>query len=115
MGTGLRIPKRIPLGTDMSGTVEALGGAVTRFKRGDEVFGETIRSHQWKSGGACAEYVAVREQALELKPANVSFELAASADVGIHRPPDGCGATSTFSPASAAGERGRRWRRLDDA
>jgi len=78
MGNGPRRPKPAPLGTDMAGTVEAIGSAVTRFKPGDDVFGETIRGHQWKSGGAYAEYVAVREQALEPKPANVSFEVAAS-------------------------------------
>ena len=78
MGNGLRRPKPAPLGTDMAGVVEAVGRAVTRFRPGDEVFGETIRGHQWRSGGAYAEYVAVREAALEPKPSNVTFEVAAS-------------------------------------
>jgi NADPH:quinone reductase-like Zn-dependent oxidoreductase len=78
MGNGLRRPKQVPLGTDMAGVVEAVGRAVSRFRPGDEVFGETIRSHQWKNGGAYAEYVAVRERALELKPPNVTFEVAAT-------------------------------------
>ncbi len=77
MGSGLRRPKaRVP-GTDVAGVVEAVGAGVTRFAPGDEVFGECVRGHQWKNGGAYAELVAVREAALEPKPPNVSFEQAA--------------------------------------
>ena len=77
-GSGLREPKqRIP-GTDIAGVVEALGKNVTRFKIGDEVFGETIKGMQWVNGGAFAEYAAVAEEGLAHKPAGVSFEQAAS-------------------------------------
>jgi NADPH:quinone reductase-like Zn-dependent oxidoreductase len=44
----------------------------------DEVFGETIRGHQWTNGGAYAEYATAPEFALALKPANVTFEQAAA-------------------------------------
>jgi NADPH:quinone reductase-like Zn-dependent oxidoreductase len=46
--------------------VEAVGGNVARLKPGDEVFGA--------GDGTLAEYVAVAEDGLVLKPANVSFE-----------------------------------------
>jgi NADPH:quinone reductase-like Zn-dependent oxidoreductase len=65
-------------GTDMSGVVESVGRNVTQFQPGDDVFGETIGSMQWTNGGAFAEYVTVAEECLALKPANISFEQAAS-------------------------------------
>jgi NADPH:quinone reductase-like Zn-dependent oxidoreductase len=78
LGAGVRRPKqRIP-GTDLAGVVEAVGVGVTGFKQGDEVFGESIRGYQWTNGGAFADYAAVRGDNLAPKPANVSFEQAAS-------------------------------------
>lgn len=78
MGAGVRKPKhRIP-GTDLAGVVESVGTSVTGFKAGDEVFGESIKGHQWINGGAFAEYAAVRGENLAPKPANVTFEQAAS-------------------------------------
>ena len=72
--TGLRKPKITRLGTDFAGAVEAVGKNVTRFKPGDEVFGGKT--------GAFAEYVCVREErAITLKPANVTFEQAASVPI----------------------------------
>jgi len=71
LDAGLGKPADPRLGVDFSGTVEAVGKSVTRFKPGDEVFGGKF--------GALAEYVAVREErALALKPANVSHEQAAA-------------------------------------
>jgi NADPH:quinone reductase-like Zn-dependent oxidoreductase len=58
MGAGLRRPKHQVPGTDLAGHVESVGASVTRFKPGDEVFGESIAGHQWRNGGAFAEYVA---------------------------------------------------------
>jgi NADPH:quinone reductase-like Zn-dependent oxidoreductase len=78
MGSGFFKPKNPIPGTDMAGVVEAVGKNVTEFQPGDEVFGETIGSMQWVNGGAYAEYVAVAEECLALKPANVTFEQAAS-------------------------------------
>ncbi|MGI5268047.1 NAD(P)-dependent alcohol dehydrogenase [Nonomuraea sp. CA-218870] len=77
MGSGLRRPKNLVPGTDMAGVVESAGAAVTRFRPGDEVFGETLRGMQWKNGGAYAEYVAVPEDHLAPKPVVVGFEQAA--------------------------------------
>jgi NADPH:quinone reductase-like Zn-dependent oxidoreductase len=67
---GLRKPKNSVRGTDVAGTVEAVGSGVTRFKPGDEVFG-------W-SNGSYAEYTAAAEDSLALKPANLTFEQAAA-------------------------------------
>jgi NADPH:quinone reductase-like Zn-dependent oxidoreductase len=74
MGVGLRKPKDTRLGVDFAGTVEAVGKNVTKFKPGDEVFGGRT--------GAFAEYVCVREgRAVALKPANITFEQAASVPI----------------------------------
>jgi NADPH:quinone reductase-like Zn-dependent oxidoreductase len=71
---GLRKPKSNRLGLDLAGVVVTVGGNVTRFKPGDEVFGS--------STGTLAEYVCLPEdQALVLKPANMSFEQAAAVPV----------------------------------
>ena len=78
MGAGLLKPTNPVPGTDMAGHVEAVGRNVTQFQPGDEVFGETVHGHQWKNGGAYAEYVSVPENALAVKPANVTFEQAAA-------------------------------------
>lgn len=72
--SGLGTPKTSQLGVDFAGTVEAVGRSVTRFKPGDEVFGGRT--------GAFAEYVRVREnRAVVLKPANLTFEQAASVPI----------------------------------
>ena len=78
MGNGLRRPKNVVPGTDLAGVVETVGRSVTRFKPGDQVFGESAK-FGWVSGGAYAQYAAVREDWLVHKPANISFEQAAAA------------------------------------
>lgn len=78
MGAGFSKPTNPIPGTDMAGVVESVGKNVTRFRRGDEVFGETVRTHVWTHGGAFAEYVSVRQEWLALKPGNITFEQAAS-------------------------------------
>jgi len=74
LGIGLRKPKDTRVGVDFAGTVEAVGKNVTQFKAGDEVFGG--------KGGAFGEYVTPRaDRAVTLKPANVTFEEAASVNI----------------------------------
>lgn len=64
MGNGIRSPKdRVP-GTDVAGTVEAVGSAVTRFRPGQRVWGETVRGIQWRNGGAWAEHATAPEDGL---------------------------------------------------
>jgi NADPH:quinone reductase-like Zn-dependent oxidoreductase len=79
---GLAKPKQPILGVDFSGTVEAVGGAVTRFAPGDEVFGS--RGGRF---GAHAELVCVAENGfLARKPRNMSFDEAATLFVGAACP-----------------------------
>jgi len=66
-------PRKQILGADIAGTVEAVGSRVTRFKPGDEVFGDL-----WDNWGGFAEYACAPEAALEAKPANSTFEEAAA-------------------------------------
>src|SRR5215218_198092 len=68
-GYGLRAPKNPVLGADVAGVVEAVGKDVTRFRRGDEVFGI--------GKGSYAEYARAPEDKLAPKPANLTFEQAA--------------------------------------
>ncbi|HEX9363356.1 MAG TPA: NAD(P)-dependent alcohol dehydrogenase [Candidatus Dormibacteraeota bacterium] len=73
MGFGLRAPKVRVRGRDVAGVVESIGGNVTRFKAGDEVFGT--------AEGSFAEYVCAREDRLAPKPANLSFEQVAAVPI----------------------------------
>jgi NADPH:quinone reductase-like Zn-dependent oxidoreductase len=78
MGAGLRAPKNLVPGTDLAGVVESIGINVTRFRPGDEVFGQSLVANLWRHGGAFAEYAAVPEARFELKPAGLTFEQAAA-------------------------------------
>ncbi len=72
---GLLKPKHKILGADVAGSVEAVGGKVTQFQPGDEVFG---------SGnplGAFAEYLCIPEHGVVSKPANLTYEQAAAVPV----------------------------------
>jgi NADPH:quinone reductase-like Zn-dependent oxidoreductase len=73
MATGLRKPKNQVPGTDVAGTVEAIGKDVQRFRPGDEVFG-------WCTG-AFAEYARAGEDHFVPKPARLTFEQAAAVGV----------------------------------
>jgi NADPH:quinone reductase-like Zn-dependent oxidoreductase len=74
LSSGLLKPKNTILGADIAGRVEAVGRNVTQFQPGDEVFGNTAKY----GFGGFAEYVSVPENALVLKPTNISFEEAAA-------------------------------------
>ncbi len=76
---GFSPPKAKILGTDVAGCVEAVGGNVTQFKTGDEVFGMS------EGFGAFAEYVCVAETApMVKKPAKMSFAQAAALPQASH-------------------------------
>src|SRR3989440_6007162 len=68
----LKMPIGRP-GVDVAGEIEAVGSKVTQFKPGDEVFGACP--------AAIAEYACARESGIAMKPANVTFEQAASINV----------------------------------
>jgi len=71
MYVGFPKPKKdYVVGVDLAGRVEAVGKNVTRFKPGDEVFGECSR--------ACAEYTCAEEDKFVHKPYNLTFEQAAA-------------------------------------
>ena len=74
MSGGLLKPKHTILGADIAGRVEALGRNVNQFQPGDEVFGDISAC----GFGGFAEYVSVPQNALALKPANISFDEAAA-------------------------------------
>ena len=59
---------------DVAGAIEAVGAEVTKFKKGDEVFGLI----NFEREGAAAEYTLAEENVLALKPAELSFEEAAA-------------------------------------
>jgi NADPH:quinone reductase-like Zn-dependent oxidoreductase len=71
---GLFTPKTTILGADIAGRVEAVGQNVTRFKVGDEIFGDNASG----GFGGFAEYVCARADSFELKPSALSFEQAAA-------------------------------------
>ena len=74
--TGLLRPKYRTPGMELAGEVVAVGGAVSQFAVGDEVFG-------LRGNSANAEYVCVRESgALAHKPAALSFDEAAAVSDG---------------------------------
>ena len=65
---------RIIIGSDIAGVIEAVGGAVSTFKPGDEVYGDL-------SGcgfGGFAEYVCAPESAVRFKSPRMTFEQAAA-------------------------------------
>ncbi len=75
-GNGLLRPNDGGVGVDLAGCVEKVGKDVTRFSPGDEVFGCVAVL------GSLAEYVSMHQDAAVLaKPANQSFEQAASVPV----------------------------------
>jgi NADPH:quinone reductase-like Zn-dependent oxidoreductase len=70
LGMGLGAPEYTRAGRDFSGTVEAVGKNITKFKPGDDVFGG--------AGGAFAEYVTAGERSIAHKPAELTFGQAAA-------------------------------------
>lgn len=75
---GLFSPSKKVLGEDLSGEVEAVGSAVTRFKPGDQVFGAAGMGF-----GAHAEYICLPENgAIDFKPENMTHEEAAASVFG---------------------------------
>jgi NADPH:quinone reductase-like Zn-dependent oxidoreductase len=71
---GLRKPKKTIPGVDISGKVEAVGGKVSSFNIGDEVYCDLSES----GCGGFAEYVCVPENVLSKKPSNISHNDASA-------------------------------------
>ena len=72
----LILPYRLPLilGNDLAGIVVRAGSRARRFKPGDEVYARPHKDHI----GTFAEFIAVKEDAVALKPTALTMEEAAS-------------------------------------
>jgi NADPH:quinone reductase-like Zn-dependent oxidoreductase len=73
LGFGFRGPKQPVLGLDVAGRVVAVGAKVERFVPGDDVMGIAT--------GSFADHAVADPDKLMLKPADLSFERAATATI----------------------------------
>jgi NADPH:quinone reductase-like Zn-dependent oxidoreductase len=72
---GFLQPKNKILGADVAGRVVTIGRYIKQFRPGDEVLGYLPSA---TSRGTFAEYVCANEDAITLKPVNLTFEQAAA-------------------------------------
>ena len=70
---GLRSPKHRTLGSDIAGVVDEVGAGVTKFRPGDEVYGDNLALM-----GGFAEYAVMPDSVLDHKPAELTFAEAAA-------------------------------------
>ncbi|NWK68801.1 NADP-dependent oxidoreductase [Bacillus paramycoides] len=70
----LKYKMPLTLGNDFSGVIVKVGAKVNRFKVGDEIYARPRKDKI----GTFAEYIAIHEDDIALKPKNLSFEEAAS-------------------------------------
>jgi len=94
LGTGWPRPRNRVLGLDVAGRVEGVGGSVTRFQPGDDVFGD-LTEHGF---GAFAEYVCAPERAFVPKPDGLTFEEAAVVPQSAVMAFQGLGGTKRIRP-----------------
>jgi NADPH:quinone reductase-like Zn-dependent oxidoreductase len=92
---GLLRPKHQILGVDIAGQVEAVGGGVTRFTAGDEVYANLL-DHGY---GGFAEYASVPVAVASLKPVKLSFEEAAAVPMAATTALQGLGRHGDLQPA----------------
>ncbi len=70
---GLRAPLRRTLGSDIAGVVDDVGEGVTRFRVGDEVYGDNLTLM-----GGFAQYALAPESVLARKPSELTFAEAST-------------------------------------
>ncbi|MDN4611562.1 NAD(P)-dependent alcohol dehydrogenase [Arthrobacter burdickii] len=88
---GLRTPRNTVRGKDIAGRVEAVGAGVTDFRPGDEVYGEI-------EAGGFAEFATVPADLLASKPANLTFEQAATVPLSARTALQGLRGGGTIQP-----------------
>ncbi|KAK3413227.1 hypothetical protein EUGRSUZ_I01801 [Eucalyptus grandis] len=95
------LPPIVP-GYDVAGVVVKVGDQAKKFKVGDEVYGDIIEKavDHPKQHGTLAEYTAVEERLLALKPKNLSFVEAASLPLAIETAYEGL-ERAGFSPGKS--------------
>ena len=91
---GLLRPKHQILGVDIAGQIAAVGGGVTGFQPGDQVYANLL-DHGY---GGFAEQVAVPVGVVSLKPANLSFEEAAAVPMAAVTALQGLGRHGPLQP-----------------
>jgi len=76
---GFSKPRRSVPGNELAGEIMFAGKKVSRFKKGDQVFGII-----WdvRFGGAYAEFICLPENEIAIKPTNISYEEAAAVPIG---------------------------------
>jgi NADPH:quinone reductase-like Zn-dependent oxidoreductase len=81
---GFTKPRNPILGMVLAGEVESVGNDVKRFKKGDQVFGHTVKSSSFQIRfGAYSQYTCLHEDSIVvLKPSNLTYEEAAAIPYG---------------------------------
>jgi NADPH:quinone reductase-like Zn-dependent oxidoreductase len=80
---GFKKPRNAVLGMIVSGEVEETGNRVTRFSKGDAVYGWTLKGAVSIRFGTYAEYKCLPEDSVIVKkPGNIGFEQAAGIPYG---------------------------------
>jgi NADPH:quinone reductase-like Zn-dependent oxidoreductase len=81
---GFTKPRNPILGMVLAGEIESVGKDVKRFKKGEQVFGSTVKSSTFGIRfGAYAEYITLPEDSmLALKPSSLTYEEAVALPYG---------------------------------